>query len=383
MVIALVGLSSCRSNSLFVSICEDVAEKDSLNVKDCTLKVFIENSGSMNGYINVGSDLINDTYSYISELDHRVKKTNIYFVNSKLIPVSFTLDTFVEQLPRIFNKTPGNKYNSHIVNMLGMVLSRTDEKTVSVFVSDCILDPAKNASLYFSQCQTKMRNLFNEHLANTSDFALQVFQLNSTFDGKVYPCGARPIRTRHDRPYYVWVMGPSSVLGKLNEDNVQKLFRTGVKNQLSFVKRSSIPFALQNTRGGYIEKSGERLKISDSNLKFNMLYDLSSVMAVDSLSLSRNFYKLPSKQKIKTCSIRNINNRKYNHCIQFKLERPYEQQYSVGVLINNMPNWVEEVSDNIGNDLNRTCGFKYIIGGVEEAFSNVSSLQMKFEINKQ
>lgn len=377
-------LSSCGNRNYFVSIYSDDADnKDSLLVKDCTLKVFIENSGSMNGYINRGSDLINDTYSYISELDHRMKKTEIYFVNSKLIPVSFTLDSFIERLPSIFNKTPGNTYNSEIVDMLSMVLSKTDDKTVSVFISDCILDPAKNANLYFSQCQTKMRGAFNSFLENNEDFAMQVFQLNSSFDGKLYPCGLSPVKTNHDRPYYVWIMGPSNIIGKLNRDNVQKFFRTGVKNKLSFIKRSSIPFVLQNSTHSFVNKPGEDLKVTESIPKFNLLYNPSSALIEDSCSILRKHYNLPPDKKIETCFIRITKNKKYSHCIQLKIKRPYNEIYSIDIPINRMPAWVKEISDNVGNDLERTCGFKYIVGGIEEAFSNIPSLEMKFKIKKQ
>ena len=50
------------------------------------LKVFIENSGSMDGYMCDGSQLKDAIYDYVSDLNRYTEKTELYYINSDTIP---------------------------------------------------------------------------------------------------------------------------------------------------------------------------------------------------------------------------------------------------------------------------------------------------------
>ena len=49
------------------------------------LKVYMENSGSMNGYMCTGSTLKDAVFDYISDLSKKVKKTELNYINTKII----------------------------------------------------------------------------------------------------------------------------------------------------------------------------------------------------------------------------------------------------------------------------------------------------------
>jgi hypothetical protein len=50
--------------------------------------------------------------------------------------------------------------------------------------------------------------------------------------------------------------------------------------------------------------------------------------------------------------------------------------------MNILPVWVENMSDNNGASLTKTCGIKYTIGGVYDAFQYSKKPKIEFEITK-
>lgn len=110
------------------------------------MNVFIENSGSMDGYMCNGSELKDAVYSYISKLNRNTDTTKLFFINSDIIPYKKELRGFIKDLtPQSFREAGGNRANSDIGEMLKNVLESVSDTTVSIFVSDCILDLPQDA----------------------------------------------------------------------------------------------------------------------------------------------------------------------------------------------------------------------------------------------
>ena len=88
-------LFSCIVVSLFATVTGcgyDKIEVSSASVaspmpsQNPLLKVFIENSGSMDGYMCDGSQLKDAIYDYISDINMVSSKSKLYYINSMLIP---------------------------------------------------------------------------------------------------------------------------------------------------------------------------------------------------------------------------------------------------------------------------------------------------------
>lgn len=143
----LISLATC----LFMS-CTERLEVRSVPINypkvinPPSLNVFIENSGSMDGYMCNGSELKDAVYSYISKLNRNTDTTRLFFINSDIIPYKKELRGFIKDLtPQSFRKAGGNRANSDIGEMLKNVLESVSDTTVSIFISDCILDLPQDA----------------------------------------------------------------------------------------------------------------------------------------------------------------------------------------------------------------------------------------------
>ena len=152
------------------------------------LKVYIENSGSMDGYMCEGSELKDAVYDYISSLNSYASSTNLFYINSQVVPFHEEIQTFIRDLnPTSFRTVSGNRTNSDLADMLQKVIAGTDKNTVSVFVSDCILDvPQGDARDYFVNRQIDLKNAFLKKVVHDKNFGVEIIQLESRFSGKYY-----------------------------------------------------------------------------------------------------------------------------------------------------------------------------------------------------
>ena len=147
--------------------------------KGLVLNVYVENSGSMNGYACDGSEFKDAVYDYVSKLSSCVQQTHLNFINSKVVPSREGLHDFIWGLtPNTIGKGDGSHANSQISNMLKTILAQTDKKAVSVFISDCILDvPQGAANSFFHLAQTDIGNAVRSRLVSDHDFAIEIIQL--------------------------------------------------------------------------------------------------------------------------------------------------------------------------------------------------------------
>ena len=67
------------------------------------LNVYVENSGSMNGYMCNGSNLKDAVYDYVSDLKKNTASCNLFYINSQIIPSKESLDNYIKNLtPSVF-----------------------------------------------------------------------------------------------------------------------------------------------------------------------------------------------------------------------------------------------------------------------------------------
>ena len=77
------------------------------------LNVYMENSGSMDGYMCSGSMLKDAVYDYVSDAKKATTVCNLYYINSQVIPYNGPLDSYIKDLtPTSFAKAGGNRSNT-------------------------------------------------------------------------------------------------------------------------------------------------------------------------------------------------------------------------------------------------------------------------------
>lgn len=375
--VALLLLASCSSYK--VKIYPDKSKP--VDASTAVINVYIDNSGSMNGYVLPGSQFKDDMYSYVSALSAKASKTNYYYINTEVIPIHQSSGSFFQDLsPSSFKSAGGSHRKTELVNMMRMMLRNANKNTVSVFASDCILDPDPGeANRYFYLRQTDMRNTISSYFTNHKDFGIIIYCLESSFDGFLYPVGQDPIKITTKRPYYIWVFGPSKLIGKLNKEVSTSDFRNGIKYSASFANCNSIPFTVYKAFSNGIVNDEMEL-INENDKTFQIKADFSpSLLSEEFISDIKKY-----KQSDATITLKKIVPIKGDDVYTHEITVSYSGSCSKGFFLelNKSPQWTKLMNDNNGADIHKTCGIKYIIDGITEAYNNVPPLRIDFEIKK-
>lgn len=372
VVILLAVVTGCCHDKIEVSATPVASAMPSQN--PC-LKVFIENSGSMDGYMCDGSQLKDVVYDYISDLNRLSSKTELYYINSKLIPYNGNLTNYIKALnPAAFKKAGGNMSNTDLGDLIANVLNEVNDTTVCIFVSDCILDlPAKNAQKFLTNCEIRIKDEVINAQKRVPDLGVEILKFSSDFDGKYfYPNGAVEILKDVKRPYYIWIFGNKNYLSKLN---VAVPFSQLVKYDLSgivaFANQSNVPFDIFNN-----SLTSKIIVPAHGDYHITIQADFRTTLQPDGVIQDKGNYTF-NNSAIVVDGIYPISDAKskYSHFIRFTI--PKGTNIAQDCLTFNtpkIPSWVSEANDetgvNIQENISKTTGIKYLIQGVADAYKD-------------
>lgn len=112
--------------------------------RKATYNIYVENSASMDGYVNGASEFKTAVYNYLSDIKiaDLTDSLNLNYINSKEIPYGSDIADFIEKLdPATFQKRGGNRGSTDIADVLKMLLKVTSKENVSVLISDFMVLP--------------------------------------------------------------------------------------------------------------------------------------------------------------------------------------------------------------------------------------------------
>lgn len=394
LLIVIVSLNiSCGSRSMTI-IWDSVQQPEISN--NFNLKVYIENSGSMDGYVCDGSELKDAVYSYVSTLSSYADTTELNYINSQIIPYRNEIKSFIRDLtPQKFKTAGGNKSNSDLAVMFEDILEQTDENTVSVFVSDCILDvPNGDAKDFFENRSIDIRNAFIKHLNQHSYLGVEIFRLESTFNGRYYYSTGSESLNDVKRPYYMWIIGNKNILAYLNRQVPPSIeIKHGIKNYFAFSTNGVVPFEITNTWG--IAKDNHCLptKNRDGDYEFLIKANLQSTLqGTDVLTNASNYNTITSGIMINgVTELSGSSSSMYSHIISVIItntSKSFAERISLKPL--SVPAWLEEVNDDSGRDvrknIDKTTGVKYLIQGVADAYNYKKQeqlMEIKFVVSNR
>ncbi len=363
------------------------------------VNVYLENSGSMNGYVDNGKTLFQqDVYNYLCdvEISGIPSAMNLHFINSQIINKGSVIEDFINKLtPNSFKLAGGNKATTDIAAVFKQVLAHTDDNTVSIFISDCIFSPGsvKSPEAYLANQQVGIKKCVADYIATHSDFAILVYQLYSNFDGIYYDYKNHPRKYKGERPYYIWVMGSTLNIAKLRAAIPNDKFSgNGVANvwcaynrQVNNLLYSIVPKAV---RGDFERKNKTTMtKIKRENGEFAFkitaeLGVLELLLGNDYLMDTNNYSRLVNKQNSDEWYIsieRNTNTASpATHNITLRTNTTIPQG-NLSVAIRCMsPKWVYEMTDIddtrfIDGNERKTYGLKYMFDGIQQAFVSKST----------
>lgn len=345
------------------------------------LKVYLENSGSMDAYMCNGSQLKDAVYDYVSNLSRITKsKTSLNYINSQIIPHSGNLDSFIKNMnPQSFQFAGGNRSNTDLPQIFRLILSKHKSNSISIFISDCILDIPEGAKEFFGQCQISVRNSFISALDSVPTLGVEIIKLESLYSGQYFYSNGCETLQNVIRPYYIWVIGDRNILSKINEDEPIQNIIHGIKEKCAFTKAHNVNFKMQFSTGNTISSIP-----SSNKMKAFMYIDLKTTLQDmhNNVKLSSN----PSKLNIKSMNKIEGNNQ-YSHVIEIDILDPLQISADSIVLKREyIPDWVEKANDDTGVDIKKnikkTTGIKYLIQGVADAYKNdllYTSCKFNFE----
>lgn len=393
LLIVIVSLNiSCGSRSMTITW-DSVQQPEISN--NFNLKVYIENSGSMDGYMCDGSELKDAVYSYASTLSSYADTTELNYINSKIIPYHNEIKSFIRDLtPQKFRTAGGDRSNSDIAAMFEDILNQTDDNTISIFVSDCILDvPNGDATDFFENRSIDIRNAFTKHLNKHTGLGVEIFRLESTFKGWYYYSKGKEFIDNVKRPYYMLVIGNKNILAYVNKQVPFSEIKHGVKNYFAFSTNSIVPFEITNTKG--IAKGSYCIpsKTRDGNYEFLIKTNLQSTLqGTDVLSNFLNYNTITSSIIVNgVTELSGSSSSLYSHMISVIItntSKSFAERISLKPL--SVPAWLEEVNDDSGRDvrknIDKTTGVKYLIQGVADAYNYKKQeqlMEIKFVVSNR
>lgn len=334
------------------------------------LNVYVENSGSMNGYMCDGSNLKDVVYDYVSDLKKNTTTCDLFYINSQIIACKESLDNYIKNLtPSSFTKAGGNLKDTDLRSIFNLIMGKHKTNTVSVFVSDCILDIPQNATNFFGNCQVSIKNTFNEALAKNSNLGVEIMKLQSKFEGYWF-CGKNKQKLYDvKRPYYIWVIGDKNILAMLNK----KVFFTERKIKGEVIKYDYCAYSTSQPIPFDIDQKRYAVNHSDK-INVEVLADLRPSLQEESLLENIYQYSPENPVQTKVVSVRPISksDSHYSHVISLELSSPQTLK-TASVLLNypEMAQWVKLSNDSTGiydNSIDKTTGIQYLIQGVADAY---------------
>lgn len=368
-IVVIVAISICIGGGEKIKLEWSSIPVQSDNHDSVELKVYVENSGSMDAYMCDGSNLKDAVFDYISDLKHICTSSSLYYINSEVIPYNGDLNSYIKDLtPEAFARAGGNRANTDLRQIIDTIVRANGSKTVSVFVSDCILDIPQNAINYLGNCQVSIKNTFKEALAKYPSLGVEIIKLESKFDGYWY-CGHNSELLRNvKRPYYIWVIGDKKYLAEFNEKAPVDEIIGGIKEYCAYATPQPIPFDIAKNK--YVINHTGKINVE-------VLVNLKGALQSGSLCKNISQYKSANPAQVSITSVNEITDTssKYSHVIALEIENPQTlKSETITFSYPQLATWISKSDDSTGQNikanLDKTTGLLALIKGVAEAYSN-------------
>ena len=156
-----------------------------------SVQVFMETSGSMNGYVNGGTSIFQQVVKeYLSGINNANFASDITYnyITSKVTPQTNDLNRYITKLTPSSFASNGKVATTDIGGIFKQILSMTDPNTISILISDCIISPGRNVDTkaYLMGQMTDVRDAIVNYTNQHGDLACLVYQFDSNFKGNYF-----------------------------------------------------------------------------------------------------------------------------------------------------------------------------------------------------
>ena len=389
---------------------------DSLETPKDTLAtqihIYLENSGSMNGYVAGNTDFKDALSDLLVLLKYHYGEENIqlHFINTEIYP--FFSYTDITQIP--YKLSPksiaiGDTGSSDLNQIFNQILEKTDTHTISILLSDAIYSiqgSDTEALLNFQKSKTK--DAFLSSSKRGFDPVTTIVQLQSVFWGNYWDKNNNKTMLRDAiRPYYLCITGPADRMQDFNanipleKEKVQGFQHKYVLSSRDFSQNNYYSVLTASFNHGRFKpirtlststyvRGIEDVEInrrSADPFGFAIAVDLSSIPAENSYKMNPDNYEIRAgdyqieaiipidKKDIHPSDWIRIQAANATHIIQIQAKSGVYTDLDLA-LKKVIPQWVYHTDtdddSNIQAVLDKTFGLKYMIEGISEAYETVS-----------
>ena len=377
--------------------------------EEATYQVFLENSGSMDGYVRGTTAFKDDIYQLLVDIGYISDRLMLFYINSQPIPYTEGTEDFISNLePGEFQRRGGNRSNSDLNQIFTSLLGRTSDQRVILLISDFILSLEEGDTQdLLNRQRISVYNTFRQRLEE-EPFATYLVKMYSDFSGNYYTLNDRPVSLENvRRPYYLCFVGPPATIRALPKElNVDQLPGFERSYTLLPTETPEVPFytVLNNTykRGqfrtdrsaagsGYVHgienvEASQRGEFEGS-FGFSVAANLSEVAVDEQYLLNPENYETSGYQLDTVYTLSQVSafhprdrtmvEGKTTHVLVFSTtDRNYpDLRFS---LKRQVPDWVAQTHTDDDSQIKtddalhaQTFGFRYLVAGIEEAYRSV------------
>jgi len=393
--------------------------------------IYIENSGSMNGYVNTVLPTkfkicLEKIYGNI-ERSSMFKSGTINFINETICKqkvVAGDEKSFLNKLNKHHFENSGCDFKESALPEIIKKAITTNPNDINLLFSDCII--SKNTKKdgptvgWLTTSEENLRTYIKTEL-DKNELSCIILKMNSEFYGTYCvenksqnPKAKNPILNGSNRPYYIIISGkPSAIANLMTNINFTDYKEIGFENSYyllspnpnSFVKTKILiksNYDLPKNENKKIKKQRTIIKANEDNesrsFNFTLAANLDTLKIDNSFLIEKNNYEITNHWHIEkiepNLDKNNLANSGYSHIFTIQTDSLEEKQNVTISLKYKLPNWVVKSSNtDDSNPLdtiklkNQTFGIENLLNAFSQAygkdkFKNKSMFETTVEITK-
>ena len=327
---------------------------------------YVENSGSMKGYFSGNSqikDIIKDYYDRIDDSQSEGDTITLNYINTQIENSPAEIKEYLMAC-----QSKCTAAYSKIDDILQMAMEGINDSTVNIVISDYCFE-SDNSS--FPMARSGITGLFSKRLKTDANLSVAIIKYMSDFYGKYFPGG---IPTKKSMPFYLWIFG--------NERQVKRIVNAPIKStncgMLILQSSQNIVPTIVTKKARMVEDNSIIVKEWDKDrnrdattYSTTIELDLSKIILTREEICNTDNYSVTSGYRI--VSIEEKENGIYAYHVS--TNKPALGVVSIEYTQQDLPEWVEK-SNFTGAGVPKdstTFGVKYLIGGVYDAYHNLSN----------
>ena len=392
-----------------------VIEKSTCSKTLPTLKVYIENSDSMDGYISIGNDFKDSITNLIVRLKSQSSKTEFNYINSGIFPVKQSLEGFIKDLSlsgtSSYYRNKSNTFGSDLNSLFKKIVNSLGRDEVSVFITDGIYSVQESSNIQneLLSSQNFTMNTFIEAISE-KNISTVVLQYESMFEGSYYDMRHAPHHIKSKKPFYVFIIGNKDVLDSLWMDKSTEIKKNHKLKNYSFFQNIKTNTVNSMVLSNY-KKTGSRkiidryrgiiknISLNTENLfQISLVTDLHPYKGNDKLLDDTSNYNIPKycSLEIENFDFSNLdsNDRVFlqkftgtpSHIFTLLCNKNILAEEKLYIsLIKQRSSWIKDLNQD--SDISpfnwvefKTFGLENLISGISDAYRELSSGESLFII---